>query len=127
MEKKPSRATVGQMAELRTAKELVKNGFRVYFPHQANAKDDDLVVVNKESYNVYRIQVKSKNDTKPWSAMYFKTIEEKAHKSWFFILYEKPTENFYIVPSLQLAKLEADKNGFSDEKGKYLGKWGLLK
>jgi len=127
MEKKTSRATVGQMAELRAAKELVKNGFRVYFPHQANARDDDLAVVNKESGNVYRIQVKSKNDTNPWSAMYFKTIEEKAHKSWFFILYEKPTDSFYIVPSLQLAKLEADKKGFSDEKGKYLGKWGLLK
>jgi len=27
MEKKPSRATVGQMAELCAAKELVKNGF----------------------------------------------------------------------------------------------------
>ena len=127
MDKKLNRTTVGNIAELDTAKELVKNGFRVYIPHQANAKDDDLVAVNKESGNVYRIQVKSKNDTNPWSAMYFKTIEKKAHKAWFFILYEKPTENFYIVPSLQLAKLEADKNGFSDEKGKYLGKWGLLK
>ena len=83
-------------------------------------------VVNKDSDNVYRIQVKSKNDTKPWSAIYFRGIKEKAHKSWFFILYEEPTNNFYIVPSLQLAKLDADKKGFSDGEGKYCGKWGLL-
>jgi hypothetical protein len=126
MEKKLSRATVGQMAELCAANELVKNGFRVYFPHQASAEDDDLIAVNKESGNVYRIQVKSKNDTRLWSAMYFKSIKEKAHKSWFLILYERPTEKFYIVPSLQLTKLEADKNGFCDEKGEYRGKWGLL-
>jgi len=127
MEKKLSRTTVGQMAELCAAKELVKNGFRVYFPHQASAEDDDLIAVNKKSGNVYRIQVKSKNDTRLWSAMYFKSIKEKAHKSWFFILYEEPTEKFYIVPSLQLAKLDADKKGFSDGEDKYLGKWGLLK
>ena len=126
MEKKLSRTTVGQMAELCAAKELVKNGFRVYFPHQASAEDDDLIAVNKKSGNVYRIQVKSKNDTKRWSPVYFKSIEGKAHESWFFILYERPTENFYIVPSKQLEKLEADKNGFSDEEGEYLGKWGLL-
>jgi len=127
MEKKVSNTTAGQIAELCAAKELVKNGFRIYFPHQANAKDDDLVAVNKESGNVYRIQVKSKNDTYPWAARYFTNIKEKAHRSWFLILYERPTEKFYIVPSLQLAKQEADKNGFKDEKGKYLGKWGLLK
>jgi hypothetical protein len=77
MGKKLSNTTVGHVAELCAAKELVKNGFRVYFPHQANAKDDDLIAVNKESGNVYRIQVKSKNDTKPWSAIYFKSIKEK--------------------------------------------------
>ena len=129
MVKKLDKTTAGQIAELCAAKELVKNGFRVYFPHQANSKDDDLAVVNIKSRNVYRVQVKSKNDTRiPWSAMYyFKNIKKKAHKSLFFILYEKPTEKFYIVPSQQLAKLEADKKGFSDEKGKYLGKWDLLK
>jgi len=127
MERKPDKTTVGQIAELGTAKELVKKGFRVYVPHQASAKDDDLIAVNKETGNVYRIQVKSKNDTKAWSAIYFKSIKERAHKLWFFILYEKPTERFYIVPSKQLAKQEADKKGFSDEKGKYLDKWDLLK
>jgi len=127
MEKKVSNTTAGQMAELRTAKELVKNGFRVYFPHQANAKDDDLIAVNKESGNVYRIQVKSKNDTRLWSAMYFRGIKGKAHRSLFFILYEKPTERFHIVPSIQLVKQEADNNGFCDKNDKYLCKWGLLK
>jgi hypothetical protein len=94
---------------------------------KAAAKDDDLVAVNSETANVYRIQVKSKMGTKPWPAIFFKGIQEKAHKSWPFILYEQPTERFYIVPSEQLAKLEADKKGFSDEEGKYLGKWDLLK
>jgi tetratricopeptide (TPR) repeat protein len=126
MKTKMDKTTVGLIAELATAKELVRHGFRIYFPHQAAAADDDLVAVNGDTGNVYRIQVKSKMGTALWSAIFFRNIKEKAHKSWFFILYEQPTERFYIVPSEQLAKLEADTKGFKDEEGKYLCKWDLL-
>jgi hypothetical protein len=128
MEKKTDNTTVGLTAELAAAKELVAYGFRIYFPHQAAAKDDDLVAVNGDTGNVYRIQVKSKNEPGLWSpTIYFRNIQKKAHESWFFILYDRSNGQFYIVPSKQLAKLKANKNGFSDKEGNYLNKWDLLK
>ena len=117
----------GAFCELLAAAELVKKGFRVYFPHQAYAKEDDIVAVNGITGNVYRVQVKSKKDKQKWSGLLFKGIKEKAHASWFFVLYERCTGNFSVVPSKDLSAMDADKNGFADEKGKYLGKWDLLK
>jgi hypothetical protein len=122
MAKKQQNGIVG---ELMAAKELVTKGFRVYFPHQGNTKDDDLVAVNKKSGNVYRIQVKTKKDLKKWSAIYFKKIKEQQHKSFFYILLERE-KDFYIVPSKALANMDAEKSGF-ENNSKYRDKWDLLK
>ena len=121
--------TSSTVAELIVASKLVENGFRIYLPHQANNKDDDLIAVNIETDNIFRIQVKSKKDTKKtWSArFFFRNIQKKANKTWIFILYEHPTGKTYIVPSNDLAKQKSNTKGFSDENEKYLDRWDLLK
>lgn len=115
----------GAIGELIVAKELVANGYRIHFPYQGNNKEDDLTVVNEKTGNVRRVQVKTKQDDKKWSAIFFKDI--KANDALFYILYEQPTESYYIVPSKVLIASEADKKGFADAEGKYLNKWDLMK
>jgi hypothetical protein len=128
---KYSREISGAVGEFEVAKQLTINGFRIYLPYQGNNANDDFAVVNEKSGNVYRIQVKTKQDTKPWSSMYFKNINEICHKSLFFVLHEITTSSFFIVPSEDLAKADTDKNSFNTNEEtvckKYCNKWNLLK
>jgi len=126
MDKLPKNIS-GAFGELTVARELMLHDFQIYFPYQGNNEDDDLTVVNNKTGNVYRIQIKTKQDKDKWSAVFFKNIKKKTNKNLIYALYELPTGKIFIVSNNDLLDLEANKKGFADKDEKYLNKWDLLK
>jgi len=129
-----TRKLSGIIGELKFAEAVSFNKCRFYIPYNGNNKDDDFAVVNEKTGNVYRIQVKAKQDKKKWSKLYFKGISKECNKSLIYVLVEhrkkkEDDDRFFVIKCKDLVKIKADEEGFdhNDRKNKkYQNNWSLL-
>lgn len=111
-------ASYGKRQEYMAVAELLRRGFDVYMTLVDDQGIDCIVRLNEHTYIDIQIKARSR-EAKQWN--YFATMTVKPRPNLYFIFYTEKTAAYWIIPSIELAKLTVQ-----IKTGKYAGKRHLL-